>query len=106
MTAIQLMVTTSMSMKEIAEEIGVHYNTVYNWNRNEDFIEARTKFMQKELGKHAARAMRTMVELLESEQDNVRYSAAKDILDRAGFKATDKLEISETPKITVQWEGE
>lgn len=40
----------------------------------------------------AQMAFKTMVELAKnSPQDNVRYSAAKDILDRAGYKPVDKV---------------
>lgn len=40
----------------------------------------------------AAMAFKTMVDLAKnSPQDNVRYSAAKDILDRAGYKPVDKV---------------
>lgn len=40
----------------------------------------------------AQMAFKTMVDLAEnSPQDNVRYSAAKDILDRAGYKPVDKV---------------
>lgn len=40
----------------------------------------------------AQEAFKTMKDLMKnSGQDNVRYSAAKDILDRAGFKPADKI---------------
>lgn len=40
----------------------------------------------------ALMAFKTMTELAQnSPQDNVRYSAAKDILDRAGYKPIDKV---------------
>lgn len=40
----------------------------------------------------AQMAFKTMVSLAQnSPQDNVRYSAAKDILDRAGYKPVDKV---------------
>lgn len=40
----------------------------------------------------AKRAFVTMIDLMKtSQQDNVRYSAAKDILDRAGYKPVEKI---------------
>ena len=43
----------------------------------------------------ASEALRTQKKLLNAKSEMVRYMAAKDILDRAGFKATDKLEVEE-----------
>ena len=44
--------------------------------------------------------MSTLVELLDCDDPNARYKAAKDILDRAGFKPTDKLEVTAEVKRT------
>lgn len=47
----------------------------------------------------ASMAFKTMVDLAQnSPQDNVRYSAAKDILDRAGYKPVDKVVADVTIK--------
>ena len=37
-----------------------------------------------------------MENLLKSESDNVRFSAAKDILDRTGFKPSDNINVNGT----------
>jgi hypothetical protein len=42
----------------------------------------------------------------ESDSDTVRYQAAKDLMDRAGFKATDKVQIEEDQKSVKQLEAE
>jgi phage terminase small subunit len=48
----------------------------------------------RDLSGQAVKAIHTLQYLLEhSESDHVRLKAAKDILDRAGFKAVDKQEI-------------
>ena len=45
---------------------------------------------------HTPKAFSAMKALMEeSESDTVRYQAAKDLMDRAGFKATDKVQIEE-----------
>ena len=44
----------------------------------------------------APKAVRTMENLLQSESDNVRFSAAKDILDRTGFKPSDNINVKNT----------
>lgn len=56
--------------------------TEQNLNR-----DLRTMFVEE-----AKEAFETMKDLMKnSGQDNVRYSAAKDILDRAGYKPVDKV---------------
>jgi phage terminase small subunit len=56
--------------------------TEQNLNR-----DLRTMFVEEALA-----AFETMADLMKnSGQDNVRYSAAKDILDRAGYKPVDKV---------------
>lgn len=47
-----------------------------------------------EIRKIAPRALERMKELMENSSDNIALSAAKDILDRAGYGATKRLDIS------------
>ena len=56
---------------------------------------------------HTPKAFSAMKALMEeSESDTVRYQAAKDLMDRAGFKATDKVQIEEDKKDIKQLEAE
>lgn len=60
-------------------------------NLNKDL---RTMFVEQ-----ALQAFEVMSDLMvNSGQDNVRYSAAKDILDRAGYKPVDKIVADVTTK--------
>lgn len=56
----------------------------------------------------AAKAFRVIEELMDSAiNENVRFSAAKDLLDRAGYKPVDKLVADvKTETITVQLPSE
>lgn len=66
--------------------------TEQNLNR-----DLRTLFVEE-----ALQAFETMRDLMKnSGQDNVRYSAAKDILDRAGYKPVDKVVADITTEIVV-----
>lgn len=60
------------------------------------YLQKREQGLQRDLrelfAEQAQMAFETMIELAKnSPQDNVRYSAAKDILDRAGYKPVDKV---------------
>ena len=88
------------TLAEKAAAFGVHKNT-YDKERKAraDQIALQTRI---ELDENVHRAMATLVDLLDCDDPNARYKAAKDILDRAGFKPTDKVEITaevrRTPK--------
>lgn len=93
MKAIILMVTTEKKQKEIAKEIGVNEATISRWKKQEDFNKAKKDYERGYLSSLSAKALRTLAELLDSNTDYVRLAAAKDILDRTGYKPTDKTQI-------------
>ena len=83
-----------MTIEEIAEAVGVSRQTVSTWmNHNELFREEYDRRI-RELNKYAtAYAMNTMIELLECNHVPTRLGAAKDLLDRAGFKPAESLNL-------------
>lgn len=83
---IKLMIGGDLKLKDIAAQIGVTQNTISNWRRNDLFVETYERAVRDGLANTAAKALRTMVGLLDSPIDNVRYSAAKDLLDRCGYR--------------------
>lgn len=91
---LELMVRGDMEQKEIAEEIKVSEQTICNWKKSEEFCEEYSSMLRQSINALAARAFRTQVNLLSARSEMVRYTAAKDILDRAGFVAEEKLKIS------------
>jgi len=90
---IKLMVRTNMTQREIADELKVNENTVSQWKKDKDFDEIRQQEERSFLGDLAAEALRTMKGLLKAKSELVRYNAASDILDRTGYKPTDKQEV-------------
>ncbi len=70
------------------------------------YLDERESQLEKELRKEfmfdALEARKVMFEIMNDEEapDNVRVSAAKDFLDRAGFKPIEKQEISGELKTT------
>ena len=77
------------TLAEKAALIGMHKNTFDKERKKRaDQIALQTRI---ELDESVHHAMRTLVELLDCDDPNARYKAAKDILDRAGFKPTDRI---------------
>lgn len=91
---LELMLTGNFTQKEIAEKIGVTEQTITNWKKKDEFAEEYNTALKKRINLHAAVAFKTETELLRSaDSDSVRLNAAKDILDRAGFKSRDEISL-------------
>lgn len=92
--AIILAITTNKTQKEIAEEIGISPFTFTKWKKTDIFKELKDKYQKEYLSDLTAPAIRTLHGLLNAKSELVRLQAATDILDRTGYKPTDKQEIS------------
>lgn len=100
---IMLWLTGQYTQKKIAAIVGVSENTIRAWlsdsacqlviaelqKREFAIIEGRLKSLQN-------KAIDTMDELLESDMDNVRFQAAKDLLDRGGHKPQQSIKVDKT----------
>ncbi|MBQ8002532.1 MAG: helix-turn-helix domain-containing protein [Clostridia bacterium] len=100
---ILLWLTGQYSQKKIAQVVNVSENTIRAWmlqpavqaviteiqNREFALMDSKIKAMRY-------KALDTMDTLLESDMDNVRFSAAKDILDRSGHKPQQKIQVDKT----------
>ena len=90
---LELMLQGNMTDKEIAEAINITQKTICEWKKNnKEFQDEYNALMRNSLQYAAPKAFRKQQKLLQSENDMVAHLAAKDILDRAGFKPTDKVE--------------
>ena len=79
---INLMITTNKKQKQIANEINISEKTICEWKKQKEFKE----------------------EIQNSMRENLKMQAIKGILDRSGFKPTDKIEHSgniESPHLTL-----
>lgn len=102
MKCIELMMTTNKKQKDIASMIGVNQETVSRWVHNDkDFISEYTMAVRQRLNAASAKAYQTMVKLLESKNPSIQYAAARDILDRAGYKPTDKLQVDGESRVII-----
>lgn len=99
--AIHLMVYTTLTQREIAEKLDVCEETISRWKKRDDFKSKKKEEEREFLFELTSLAMRTMRELLNSNSDYVRFQAAQDILDRTGYKSTDKVDINSTEGIKI-----
>jgi len=92
--AIELMFEGSLSQLAISEQLKIHPTTLSRWKRDPDFIEAMRVFTDSVISRSAPKAMATMLKLLDARSELVRFNAAKDLLDRAGFVPTQKHDVT------------
>ena len=88
---IEMMALGDRTQKEIAEQLKVTEATICNWKKNEDFQTEYTEFMRQNLKGAVAKAFNTELQLLNARSEMVRLLAAKDVLDRAGFRPDDNI---------------
>ena len=83
---------------EAADAIGRNKAWAYNTLNKQHVIEYRQQLAMMTLGWDATQAMATMRELLGSKSQYVRLEAARDLMDRAGFRN----DAPRTPSTAVQ----
>lgn len=86
---IEMMALGDRTQKEIAEQLKVTEATICNWKKSEDFQTEYIEFMRQNLKGAVAKAFNTELQLLNARSEMVRLLAAKDVLDRAGFRPDD-----------------
>lgn len=91
---IDLMVMTNKTQKQIANEIDVAEKTICEWKKQQEFKKEIQNRLQENFSSLAIQAQKELKQLLKSNNEYVKMQAIKDILDRAGYKATDKVEHS------------
>jgi len=98
---LELMALGELSQREIAEQIKVTEQTICNWKKDAEFTNELDRLIRISIQSLAAKAFKTQTSLLNAKNEMVRFLAAKDILDRAGFKATDKLNIQGSIPVVI-----
>lgn len=89
-----LMLTTNKTQKQIAKEIQVSENSISEWKKNKEFKEELQNQMKDNFGSLAVIAQKELGKLLKNKNANIRIQAIKDVLDRAGYKPTDKVDVN------------
>lgn len=100
---ILMYLTGQYSQKKLSQIIGVSENTIRAWLLDPAVQTVIKELQQREFAvvdsklkalRH--KAIDTMNELLESDMDNVRFQAAKDILDRGGHRPQQTIKVNKT----------
>ena len=86
------MVYTDMSKGDICKELGVAPNAISRWQQRDDFNEALRDEMHKGFDALAIKARRKLDSLMDSKNDGVALGACKEVLSKAGYDATQKVE--------------
>ena len=97
----QLWCSGIYTKKEIATILNTTTTTVNKYLRDERVLEAienyqrvETKLVDQNIKAMREKALKTINELMDSDDDKVRYQASKDVLDRTGHIATMKKEAT------------
>lgn len=90
--AIHLLVYTDKTNREIAREVGVDKSTVQRWLKTSKFEEKLKEETQRCLNHLASKATRKLEKLIDSRNDGVALGACRTVLDKGGFKETEKIE--------------
>jgi predicted DNA-binding protein YlxM (UPF0122 family) len=85
---------------EIIDILQVSPVTVHNWLKNpqiksiiDEYQQAEMEIVQHNLKALTMKALNKMNDLLESPVDGIAFQAAKDLLDRTGFKPSTKQDV-------------
>lgn len=99
---LEMMIKGDMTDKEIAEAINISPKTICEWKKKDkEFQQEYNSLMHNSLQYSAPKAFKKQMALLNSKNDMVAHMAAKDILDRAGFNAVDKLEADVDMELNI-----
>lgn len=99
---LQMMIRGEMTDREIAAAINVTPKTICEWKKRcPEFQDEFNALMRNGLQYAAPKAFRKQMALLESKNDMVAHLAAKDIMDRAGFQPTEKVELEGSLGVTI-----
>lgn len=91
--AIEIMVYEPYKQKqEIAEELKVRRETISAWIKREDFQQAIKDETHRKFARLAPRALKEMEKLLDSENERIVFDVSKEILNKAGYQETQKIE--------------
>ena len=97
----QLWCSGIYTKKEIATILNTTTTTVNKYLRDERVLESienyqrvETKLVDQNIKAMREKALQTINELMDSDDDKVRYQASKDVLDRTGHIATMKKEVT------------
>ncbi len=105
--AIEVIISDGGTYEEIAKKINASKNSIYAWFKDDDFLAALNRAQLHAFSIAASKAHRKLIELLDSPNPSVALGACNSLLDRAGYKAVQRIDADVNAKqdITVVIEG-
>ena len=91
--AVMLMALGEKTQKEIAKEINITEKTLSAWKKLDCFMAELERLTKLNIQSLASKALKTHDKLLNARSEMVQYLTAKDILDRAGYKAAENINV-------------
>lgn len=79
---------------KVAEKIGLHYNSIYKWNKQDLFREELDRELHRCFKDAARQALKKMIDLMNCGNAIVEKQAADFILSNTSYKQADKVEIT------------
>ena len=99
--AAELLATGQYTQKEVAGLVKVSEQTLCTWKKHLLFTGEYERLMRQQFQVMAAKAFKTQMSLLDSENEMVRYLAAKDLMDRGGFKPENNVKVDGVIPIVI-----
>ena len=89
--------TEGIGKKQIAKELKITEQTICNWKKDKEFKDEIEKNIKENFGSLAVEAQKELKKLLKSNNEYIKMQAVKDILDRAGYKPTERIKNEVEP---------
>lgn len=86
------------TVKQIAEELGISVDTVYQWRRKESFMDEVEKESRLIFRRMQSKAVSKMEELI----DNGNFNAVKYVLDGNRYAPEQKIDLSTDVKVVIE----
>lgn len=97
-----VLLAEGLTQTEVANEIGVTTVTLCNWKKEPEFMESYKAALWERLGNAVPDAINTLVNLSKNaKNENIRYAASKDLVDRLGFKPDESIKVNMEPVVIV-----
>lgn len=97
MHCINLMVIENKTQKQIAKELKITEQTICNWKKDKEFKNEIENNIKENFGSLALDAQKELKKLLKSNNEYIKMQAVKDVLDRAGYKPTERIKNEVEP---------
>ena len=91
-----------LTQTEVAKKLKVSKMTISNWKKEPEFMESYKAALWERLGNAVPDAINTLVNLSKNaKNENIRYAASKDLVDRLGFKPDESIKVNMEPVVIV-----